>query len=162
MIRFPEVRVLTERGEMMGVLPIQEALNKARDEGKDLVLVTEKSQPPITKIIDLAKFKYQLQQKEAESRKKARNQDTKEVRFSPFVGEGDYQTKLRKVQEFLTDGDKVRISIEFKGRLITKREFGDAVIKRIFADTQDLGTVEIQPQMLGKKILTQLMPIKKK
>lgn len=147
---------------MLGVMPIQEAMNKAREAEKDLVLVTEKSQPPITKIIELAKYKYQLQQKEAESRKKARNQETKEVRFTPFMGEGDYQTKLRRVLEFLNDGDKVRLSIEFKGRLITKREFGDAIIAKVFADTAEVGVVEIRPQMLGKKIMAQLMPIKGK
>lgn len=162
LIRFPEVRVLSDHGDMLGIFPIQEALNMARDAGKDLVLVTEKSQPPITKIIELAKYKYQLQQKEAESRKKARSQETKEVRFTPFMGEGDYQTKLRKVTEFLEDGDKVRISIEFKGRLITKKEFGDAMIAKILQDTSEIAVVEIRPQMLGKKIMTQLMPSKKK
>lgn len=162
MIRFPEVRVLTERGEALGVLPIQEALSRARDEDKDLVLVTEKAQPPIVKIIELAKFKYQLQQKEAESRKKARSQETKEVRFSPFIGEGDYQTKLRKVTEYLEDGDKVRLTIEFKGRLITKKEFGDEIMNRIFSDTAEIATIEIRPQMMGKKVMAQLMPAKGK
>lgn len=162
LIRFPEVRVLTERGEQVGILPIQEALSRARAEDKDLVLVTEKAKPPITKIIELAKFKYQLQQKEAESRKKARSQETKEVRFSPFIGEGDYQTKLKKVTQYLEDGDKVRITIEFKGRLITKKEFGDEVINRIFADTSEIAVTEIRPQMLGKRIMTQLMPSKGK
>lgn len=145
---------------MLGIFPIQEAMNMAREAEKDLVLVTEKSKPPITKIIELAKFKYQLQQKEAESRKKARSQETKEVRFTPFMGEGDYQTKLRRVIEFLNDGDKVRLSIEFKGRLITKREFGDAIIAKIFADTAEIAVVEIRPQMMGKKIMAQLMPSK--
>ncbi len=162
MIRFPEVRVLTERGEALGVLSIQEALNRAREDEKDLVLVTDKAQPPIVKIIELAKFKYQLQQKEAESRKKARSQDTKEVRFSPFIGEGDYQTKLNKVKDYLEDGDKVRITIEFKGRLITKKEFGDEILQRLFKDTEELGVIEIRPQMMGKKVMAQLMPAKGK
>lgn len=162
MIRFPEVRVLAERGEQLGIMPIQEAQRRAQEEEKDLVLVTEKAQPPIVKIIELAKYKYQLQQKEAESRKKARSLETKEVRFSPFIGEGDYQTKLKKVTEYLEDGDKVRLTIEFKGRLITKKEFGDEIIARIFADTAEIGTVEIRPQMLGKKVMAQLMPVKGK
>ena len=161
-IRVPEVRVLSEFGEMMGVMSTREALEKARDLEKDLVMVTEKAVPPIVKIIDLAKFKYQLQQKKAEGRKKARNQETKEVRMTPFMGEGDYQTKLKRIIEFLTKGDKVRITIEFRGRLITKREFGDSLIQRVFADTSELGTVEIAPQMIGKKIMAQLMPIKQK
>ncbi len=161
-IRVPEVRVLTERGEMLGVMPTREALTQAQDEGKDLVLVTEKSTPPIVKIIDLAKYKYQLQQKQAEGRKKARSQETKEVRITPFIGEGDYQTKLRKIIDFLEDGDKVRITMEFKGRLITKKEFGEEIFARIFTNTSELATIEIAPQMIGKKIMAQLMPSKKK
>jgi len=153
---------LNEFGEMLGVMPTRDALEKARDEEKDLVMVTEKALPPIVKIIDLAKFKYQLQQKKAEGRKKARNQETKEVRMTPFMGEGDYQTKLKRIIEFLTKGDKVRITMEFRGRLITKREFGDSLIQRVFTETSELASVEIAPQMIGKKIMAQLMPIKQK
>lgn len=162
MIRFPEVRVLAERGEALGVMSTSEALQRARDEEKDLVLVTDKANPPIAKIIELAKYKYQLQQKEAESRKKARSQETKEVRFTPFIGEGDFQTKLRKVTEYLEKGDKVRLSMEFRGRLITKKEFGDEVLQKVFAATSDIATIEIAPQLMGKKIMAQLMPAKKK
>lgn len=153
---------MNEFGEMLGVMPTRDALEKARDEEKDLVMVTEKALPPIVKIIDLAKFKYQLQQKKAEGRKKARNQETKEVRMTPFMGEGDYQTKLKRIIEFLTKGDKVRITMEFRGRLITKREFGDSLIQRVFTETSELASVEIAPQMIGKKIMAQLMPIKQK
>jgi translation initiation factor IF-3 len=158
----PEVRVLSERGEMLGVMQTRDAFAKAQDEGKDLVLVTEKSTPPIAKIIDLAKYKYQLQQKQAEGRKKARSQETKEVRITPFIGEGDYQTKLRKIIDFLEDGDKVRITMEFKGRLITKKEFGEEIFARIFTETNEIASIEINPQMIGKKIMAQLMPSKKK
>ena len=162
-IRFPEVRVLDERGEMLGIMPTRQALELAQTEDKDLVLVTEKSQPPITKVIVLAKYKYQLQQKEAESRKKARSQEIKEVRMSPFMAEGDYQTKLKKITEYLTRGDKVRlITTEFKGRLIAKREFGQNILEKVIQDTLELAQVEIAPQMMGKKYMAQLMPIKKR
>lgn len=147
---------------MLGLMPTSQAIQQARDEDKDLVLVTEKANPPIAKIIELAKYKYQLQQKQAESRKKARSQETKEVRLTPFMGEGDYQTRLKKIREFLIRGDKVRLSMEFRGRLITKREFGDEMLNRVFAATEDIAVVEIKPQMLGKKIMAQLMPAKKK
>lgn len=162
MIRVPEVRVLSDHGDMLGLMPTSQAIQQARDEDKDLVLVTEKANPPIAKIIELAKYKYQLQQKQAESRKKARSQETKEVRLTPFMGEGDYQTRLKKIREFLIRGDKVRLSMEFRGRLITKREFGDEMLNRVFAATEDIAVVEIKPQMLGKKIMAQLMPAKKK
>jgi len=161
-IRFPEVRVLTEHGDMLGVMSTRDAMSKAEEEGKDLVLVTEKSVPPLVKIIDLAKYKYQLQQKQAEGRKKARKQDTKEVRLTPFMGEGDFQTRLKRIMEFLTKGDKVRLSVEFRGREITKREFGDALLQKIFEETKDIAVVEINPQLLGKKMMAQLMPNKSK
>src|SRR5258708_26900847 len=92
-IHVPELRVLSELGEMVGVIPTREALQRARDEGKDLILVTENATPPIAKIINIAKFRYQLQQKKAEGRKKAKVQEIKELRLTPFMGEGDFQTR---------------------------------------------------------------------
>src|SRR6185369_2323240 len=132
------------------------------DEGKDLILVTENAQPPIAKIINIAKFRYQLQQKKAEGRKKAKTQEIKELRLTPFMGEGDFQTRLKRTLEFLGKGDKVRLTLEFKGRAITKQEFGREQFDRIFAATADIATVEIRPKMLGKKMMAQLIPIKKK
>jgi translation initiation factor IF-3 len=161
-IRFPEVRVLTEHGEMLGVMPTSEALDKARIAEKDLVLVTEGAKPPVVKIIDLAKFKYQLQQKKSEGRKKAKNQDIKEVRFTPFMGEGDFVSRLNKVKKFLEKGDKVRLSLQFRGRAITKKQFGYDLFNRVFDETSEIATAEIQPKMMGKKLVAQLMPIKKK
>ena len=112
--------MLTEQREMLGIMTKAEALEKAREVDKDLVLVNEKAQPPIVKIIDLAKYKYQEQQREAKNRKTAKSQDLKEVRFSPFMGEGDL-ARLNKVKKFLEKGDKVRLSLMFKGRAITKK-----------------------------------------
>jgi len=161
MIRVPELRVLTEHGEMIGVLSTQAAMEQARNAGKDLVLVTESARPPIAKIIDIAKYRYQLQQKMAEGRKKSKAQDIKEIRLTPFIGEGDFQTRLKRVMEFLKKGDKVRLTLEFKGRAITKQEFGREHFDRIFAETAEIATIEIHPKMLGKKMMAQLMPIKK-
>jgi translation initiation factor IF-3 len=161
-IQVPEVRVLNEIGEMIGVMPTREALQKAREEDKDLILVTENAQPPIAKIISLSKYRYQLQQKKAEGRKKAKTQDIKEVRFTPFMGEGDFQTRLRRVVEFLKKGDKVRLTLEFKGRTITKQEFGREQFDKVFAETAEIASIEIHPKLLGKKMMAQLMPVKKK
>lgn len=157
-----EVRVLNEFGEMIGIMSRFDALAKAREVDKDLVLVNDQANPVIVKIIDLAKFKYQEQQKEAKSRKSAKTQDIKEVRFSPFMGEGDFESKLKKVKAFLEKGDKVRLSLQFKGREITKKEFGYESFNRIFAATTDIASVEMQPKLMGKKLLAQLMPVKKK
>lgn len=162
LIQVPEVRVLSELGEMIGVMSTRDAMQKAREQEKDLILVTESAQPPIAKIISISKYRYQLQQKKAEGRKKSKTQEIKEVRLTPFMGEGDLQTRLRRVIEFLNKGDKVRLTLEFKGRSITKQEFGREQFNKVFAQTADLATVEIMPKLLGKKMMAQLMPIKKK
>ncbi|GIK83573.1 MAG: translation initiation factor IF-3 [Patescibacteria group bacterium] len=161
-INAQNLRVLNEFGEMVGVMSRSEALTRAREVDKDLVLVNDQATPAIAKIIDLAKFKYQEQQKAAKSRKSAKAQDIKEVRFSPFMGEGDFESKTKKVRTFLEKGDKVRLSLQFKGREITKKEFGYEAFKRVFSATEDISTIEMQPKLMGKKLLAQLMPAKKK
>ena len=139
-----------------------QAQQQALDEDKDLVLVTEKADPPLVKIIDLAKYKYQLKQKQAEGRKAAHKQDTKEIRFSPFIGDGDFDTRMRKIKNFLEKGDKVRLTMEFKGgRQISKKDFGYEVFNRIFAGTKEFALIEIQPKLIGKKLMAQIMPLKK-
>ena len=160
MIRFPQVRVLDSLGEMVGVMTSREAQDKAREAGKDLVLITDKSQPPVVKIIELTKFKYQLQQRESQQRKSSRKQDIKEVRFTPFMGAGDFESRLKKVIEFLERGDKVRLSLQFRGREITKKEFGFEQFDRVFEKTAEIAKVEIEPKMMGKKLIAQLMPAK--
>ena len=159
-IRYPEVRVISEKGEQLGVLTTSEAQAKARDAGKDLVLITEAAKPPVVKIIDLAKFKYQQQQRDSENRKKAKKQDLKEVRFTPFMGEGDFESRLKKVVTFLEKGDKVRLSLQFKGRAILKKEFGYELFARVIQATEEIGKVEMEPKLMGKKLIAQLTPSK--
>jgi len=161
-IRFPQVRVLVERGESLGIMSSQEALVKAREAEKDLVVVTEKANPPVVKIIELSKFKYQLQQKQAEQRKSAKGQELKELRFTPFMGDGDFETRLKRVTTFLEKGNKVRLSLFFKGRSITKKDVGFEVINKVIERTKEISKVEIEPKLLGKKIIAQLTPEKQK
>ena len=159
-IRYPEVRVISETGEQLGIMSTVEAQAKARAVEKDLVLITEQAKPPVVKIIELAKFKYQYQQRESENRKKAKKQDLKEVRFTPFMGEGDFESRLKKVVTFLNKGDKVRLSLQFKGRAILKKEFGYDMFARVIQATEEIGKVEIEPKLMGKKLIAQLTPSK--
>lgn len=161
-IRFPEVRVLAERGESLGIMSSQEALQKAMAVEKDLVVVTEKAKPPVVKIIELSKYKYQLQQKKAEQRKSAKTQELKELRFTPFMGDGDFETRLKRVITFLEKGNKVRLSLLFKGRSITKKQAGFDIFTRVIERTEDIAKIEIKPKLLGKKLIAQLTPDKKK
>ncbi len=160
-IRATQVRVISDTGEALGVMDTRDALTLARQQEKDLVLVTEKADPPVAKIIELAKFKYQQQQREAESRKKARAQDIKEVRFTPFMGDSDFEARLNKVKQFLKKGDKVRLSLMFKGRAITKKEFGFDMVKRVIEATAEVASIESEPRLMGNKLIAQLMPAKK-
>lgn len=162
MIRHPQVRVLDERGEMLGTMPTTQAMGMAREQDKDLVLVTDKSEVPIAKIIELSKFKYQQQQKMAEGRKKARSQDTKEVRFTPFIGENDLNAKISKVVGFLQKGHKAKLTLAFKGRQIASKELGYEVFEKIFAATSEIAETELPPKMIGNKLIAQLMPGRKK
>jgi translation initiation factor IF-3 len=161
MIRFPEVRVISDKGEQLGVMSAEEAFQKAQQVDKDLVLVTEKAQPPVVKIIELSKFKYQLQQKAAENRKSARQQEIKGIRLKPFMGEADFQTRLRQIERFLKAGDKVRVEENFRGRVQTKKEFGYNQFEQIISEMQELAEVEIPPKAIGDKLIMQLTPTKK-
>ena len=161
-IRYPEVRVLTDIGKMVGVMSTREAINMARNADKDLVLVTEGAKPPIAKIIELSKYKYQLKQKKAEGRKKAKTLEVKEVRFTQFMADGDFETRYRRVERFLKKGNKVKITLQFgRGRAITKKEFGYEMMERIFEKSQEIAEVEIKPKPIGRRLMAQLMPISK-
>ena len=160
-IRAREVRLIGEDGSAVGIMPLAEAIERARAVDKDVVLLNGLVEPPIVKVIELSKFKYQQQQKAAAGRKSAKAQELKEVRFSPFVSEGDFAAKLKKVRTFLERGDKVRLSLQFKGRAITKKEFGYTVLEQVMTGTADIATVELAPKLMGKKLIAQLLPNKK-
>lgn len=159
-IRFPQVRVLSEIGEMLGIMNTSEAIGRAHDLEKDLVLVTKNAKPPIAKIIELSKFKYQQQQKAAKQRKSNKKQDVKELRFSIFIGEADFQSRLKRIFEFLQKGNKVRLTLNFRGRQITKKDLAYEIFNRIFELTKDVAEIEIKPRILGKKLMAQITPAK--
>ena len=159
-IRAGEVRVIDDEVGVLGVMSTSSAIKKAYAEGKDLVLINEKQNPPIAKIIELSKYKYQLKQKASISRKKAKAQEVKEVRFKPFIGAGDLEAKIKRVRQFLTKGNKVKLSLVYKGRQITKKDFGEEVIAQVIESVKEIAAVEIQPKMIGKKLIAQLMPRK--
>lgn len=159
-VRYPQVRVIDDQGQGLGVMSSRDAYNLALRSTKDLVLVTEQAEPPVVKIIELSKFRYQLKQKEAKARKKNRAQEVKEIRLTMFMGEGDFQARINKAISFLKKGHKVRLTLLFKGREITKKDFADQQFKKFFAQTGELATLEIEPKMIGRKLMAQLTPAK--
>jgi translation initiation factor IF-3 len=161
-IRFPVVYVLSEYGESLGEMSSNEALQKAMELESDLVLVTEKANPPVVKIIELSKYKYQLKKKTADTRKKSKVAETKELRFTPFMGDADFEARNRKVRDFLEKGSKVKLTLTFKGRQIVRKDLGYEVLNRIFETNADIGKIGLEPKLLGKKLQAQIDPLGKK
>ncbi len=159
-IRAGQVLVIDDVEGSLGVMSTGQAIKLAYSKDKDLVLINEKQNPPVAKIIELSKYKYQLKQKQSASRKKAKAQSIKEVRFTPFMSDGDFEAREKKVKQFLEEGKKVKLSLAFKGRQITKKEFGEEIFARIIKNTADIAQVEIKPKMIGKKLIAQLTPRK--
>jgi len=137
-----------------------EAIFKARQANLDLILVAEKAKPPVAKIIDFNKFKYQEQQKLKEGKKKDKTQDQKEIRFTPFIAQGDFATRIDRVKEFLTDGHKVKMTVKFTGRQITRKEFGFELLKKAANQLTEFGTQQTEPKLQGKLLWITIAPIK--
>jgi translation initiation factor IF-3 len=154
--------VVDENATQIGVLTKQEALDRARAQGLDLVLVAPKANPPVAKIINFAKFRYQQKQKDLAGRKKSKSVGIKEIRFTPFIAENDFNQRIKKAQKFLEDGDKVRLTVKFVGRQITRKDFGERVLNKAISQLSDFSTTEFEPRLQGKLYFTQLQPKKKK
>ena len=159
-IRAREVRVIDDEGQQVGVLPPFEALKKAREKGLDLVEISPTANPPVCRIMDYGKFLYEQEKKERAAKKKQKVITVKEVKFSVNVDEHDYQFKKNNVIRFLSEGDKVKASLRFRGREMTHRDLGRGVIERLIKDVGDKGIVEFQPRMEGNTLHAILAPKK--
>ncbi|MGE4500461.1 MAG: translation initiation factor IF-3 [Hydrogenovibrio sp.] len=156
-----EVRLIDAEGEQRGVVSIEEALEIARDAELDLVEISAKSSPPVCRIMDYGKYVYQQQKKKHEAKKKQKQVQVKEVKFRPGTEEGDYQVKMRNLTKFLEKGDRVKVTIWFRGREITHKELGMRMLERVRDDIQDIATVEQMPKMEGRQLQMMVAPIKK-
>lgn len=157
-IRAREVRLIDQNGQQLGIKSKNEALEIAARVNLDLVLVAPKAKPPVAKIMDYGKYKFEQQKKEKEARKKQKVINVKEVRLSPSIEEHDFNTKLRNALRFLSKGDKVKASIRFKGRAITHKEIGQRVLERFAEGCKDVAIVETQPKMDGRNMFMVLAP----
>ena len=157
-IRAKEVRLISADGEQLGVKSKVEALRIAESANLDLVLVAPTAKPPVAKVMDHGKFRFEQQKKEREARKKQKIVNVKEVRLSPTIDVNDFNTKLRNARKFLEKGDKVKASIRFKGRAITHKEIGQNVLNRLAEETADVATVEQKAKMDGRSMFLVLAP----
>ena len=157
-IRADRLRVITEDGEQLGILTLREALMKAEDMGLDLVEIAPTAKPPVAKIIDYGKLRYMQAKKEKDSKKAQVQIRVKEIKLKPNIDTHDFQTKLKHAREFLTKGNKVRISIMFRGREMLHIDLGEKVVRDFCEDLSDIATVEAPPKMLGRTITTVIAP----
>lgn len=154
----PSVRVIDAAGEMLGVMSIDKALDAARAVGLDLVEVSPNADPPVCKILDLGKFKYEEQKKKNEARKKQRVIEVKELKMRPGIEEHDYQTKMRSMYRFLDEGDKVKVTIRFRGRELAHQDLGEKVLTRIRDDLGERVKVEQFPRTEGRMMTMVVAP----
>jgi len=151
MIRIPQVRVIDEEGNQLGVMPTPRALEMAQERGFDLVEVAPMAQPPVTRFLDFGQYKYELTKREKEAKKRQRV-GFKEVRLSPKIGIGDFETKLHRAIEFLEEGDRIKVTVRFRGRELTHPELGRNLLMRFTDQIKDHGVVERSPLLEGKQM----------
>jgi translation initiation factor IF-3 len=160
-ITAPEVRLVGVEGEQLGIVKVYEALRQAEDADLDLVEIAPTAQPPVCKIMDYGKFKYQESKKQHEAKLKQKQVQIKEIKFRPGTDEGDYQIKLRNLIKFLEEGDKTKITLRFRGREMAHQEIGMNQLRRVAADLAELAVVEQFPKMEGRQLVMMLAPKKK-
>ena len=160
MIDSHEVRLIGADGENVGLVTSEHAMNLATDANLDLVEISPNASPPVCKIMDYGKFKYELQKKEAEARKKQKTIDVKEIKFRPNTDVHDYDVKMRSVAKFLDNGDKVKITMRFRGREMAHQELGKNLLERVAADTLEIGKIDSIPKMEGRQMTMLINPVK--
>ena len=161
-ITSPEVRVIDENGDQAGVMSSRDALDKAKEAGLDLVEVSPNAEPPVCRIMDFGKYRFESSKKLQASKKKQKRTQIKEIKFRPRTEEGDYKVKVRKLREFLEKGDKTKVTMRYRGREFAHQELGMQLLKRVEADLQDIANVEQMPNMEGRQMVMLLGPKKSK
>ena len=157
-ITVPKVRVIDGDGENLGVMFTREAIEQAAESGLDLVEVSPNADPPVCKFLDVGKFKYEAQKKANLARKSQKTQEIKEIKMRPNIDDHDYDVKMRAIQKFLGEGDKVKVTLRFRGRELAHGQLGMQLLQRVQADTNEAAKVEQHPRMEGRQMLMVLAP----
>jgi translation initiation factor IF-3 len=158
MINVPKVRVIDENGENLGVMYTREAIDQAAEVGLDLVEVSPNADPPVCKFLDVGKFRYEAQKKANAARKSQKTQEIKEIKMRPNIDDHDYDVKMRNVQRFIEDGDKVKVTLRFRGRELSHQQLGMNLLKRVQEDVAEVAKIEAFPRMEGRQMLMVLAP----
>ena len=152
MIRIPQVRVIDEEGTQLGVMPTLDALRLAQERGYDLVEVAPMASPPVCRLLDFGQYKYELTKREKEAKRKQRAVSFKELRIRPKIGDGDFETKVRRAIEFLEDGDRIKVTVQFRGRELTHPHLGRDLLAKFADQVKDYGALERAPLLEGKQM----------
>ncbi len=158
-INSPEVQVIASNGENLGVLNTNEAIAMAKEEGLDLIEIAPNAKPPVCKIIDMGKYKYDSQKKANKAKKKQKRIELKEIKLRPVTEIHDYKFKIKNAQKFISKGDKVKFTIRFKGRELQHSHLGNELMNKIKQDMQDIGKVELDPKFEGKQMIMVIQPL---
>ena len=158
-INSPEVQVIASNGENLGILNTNEAIAMAKEEGLDLIEIAPNAKPPVCKIIDMGKYKYDAQKKANKAKKKQKKIEIKEIKLRPVTETHDYQFKIKHAQKFISKGDKVKFTIRFKGRELQHSHLGNELMNKIKEDMQDIGKVELHPKFDGKQMIMVIQPL---
>ena len=154
-----EVQVISSEGKNLGILNTQEAINMAKNEGLDLIEIAQNAKPPVCKIMDMGKFKYDQQKKASKAKKNQKKVELKEIKLRPVTGVHDYTFKIKNAQKFLSKGDKVKFTVKFKGRELQHTHLGNKLMDKIIQDMQNIGKVELHPKFDGKQMIMVIQPI---
>ena len=154
----PKVRVIDENGENLGILLTEEAMEQAAQVGLDLVEVSPNADPPVAKFLDVGKFKYEAQKKANLARKSQKTQEIKEIKMRPNIDDHDYDVKMKSIHKFLGEGDKVKVTLRFRGRELAHGELGMRLLQRVQDDVNEIAKVEQHPRMEGRQMLMVLAP----
>ena len=156
-----EVRLLDDQGKQIGVMSISEARNMSQESGLDLIEINGNAVPPVIKLLSFSKFKYQEAKKAKAEKKGIKGGETKEIQMTPFIGSADYETRVKKAKEYLSSGNKVKLSIKFLGRQIQKPEFGHQLVEKYKNDLAEISTPEGEAKLIGKRLYITFTPVKK-
>ena len=157
-INVPEVRLIDESGDNVGVVSVREAMDMAEEAGLDLVEISPHASPPVAKILDYGKYKYEAQKKANEARKKQKTIDVKEIKMRPNIDDHDYQVKMRAIQRFIGEGDKVKVTMRFRGREMVHQDLGLAVLNRVRDELEEVAKVEAHPKVEGRQMIMVIAP----
>lgn len=156
----PQVRLILGNGENVGIIPIREALAKAREIGLDLIEIAPNGNIPVCKILDAGKYRYEMQKRKAEAKKKQKTVEIKEIKFTPNIGDNDYAVKMRAAKRFLENGNKVKFTLRFRGREMSYIESGSEVLKRARTDLADFARLEQEARLEGRQMSMLIAPVK--